>query len=664
MHISILACMLRPVTIAGVVCLVLLMATSGGRLAAQDAQQSELEVAVEVGLGGWFRPGRWMPVRILARSPRHSCTLVTAVSVGCETGETTYAREMTMPAGAQKSFFLHVRPGYEIDELSVRHRAKGDVEWARTDNMPVNPLDANDTLIVCNTAKDIGLPTGKGAAAAKFVVACVAAASMPTNPAGYGAADMVVFVDPSRDSFASPEAADAIVRWMLKGGHVVIVLGPGWQGAVRAPFAQFMPAAPEGLGDGQVSGTVLFGEKVSESSSTPFAVCGLGKVRGTVHASDGGGKPLVVSARAGFGRLTLVAFIPDVAPFLKGQRKELFWKRLVALYPRTDDKGKRDFAPTLSAEIMVDPGSFFPFALIFAVYVALLWPGDYYLSRFFKRPLIAWATSLLWAGMCLGIVIMIVFARSESQNKRRTLGVLTVFDDEEIAYCTMFDSFLSGARGEHTFKADGEDGLIGPLVGGSGDDGYNYNWRQRDQDMAGASYDVYETSEGSALTAPMFRNSVRMFESQSWCDATPFAGLSVKRTEGGSRITLANDTKAVIVNAIVVTADFGVSRIVTDVAPGSSIVLDLMPSMSRSNVRDAYGVIGQVSTFLRVALSTLRTTQSSALAESLAPCEKLEPGEALLLAKISCPVPWLKTTLSAGDDTRVVLLRKIVRLDE
>jgi hypothetical protein len=77
-------------------------------------------------------------------------------------------------------------------------------------------------------------------------VARVTPATLPDTWLGYNALDAMIWSDPRPDQLSGAQA-EALRRWVLEGGHLVVAVDEQWQALAKSPLAPLLPAQPEGV---------------------------------------------------------------------------------------------------------------------------------------------------------------------------------------------------------------------------------------------------------------------------------------------------------------------------------------------------------------------------------------------------------------------------------
>lgn len=220
------------------------LAVAGGLLAAEAppaaAQTPALALTVEAGLDGFARAEGWVPVR--AQITNAGPTVRgTVLSISTHRGvHSTYARPVELPADSRREVLLYVKAPRLVREVLVQLRDEEQV-WV-TATARVRVLPTATPLIVSVSNSPEALPasaTLRGFNGELAAVAFIPPERLPDQTAAWDAADMVVVSNVDTAQFTRAQR-EALVGWVLAGGHLILGGGP----AAREVAAGFEALAP------------------------------------------------------------------------------------------------------------------------------------------------------------------------------------------------------------------------------------------------------------------------------------------------------------------------------------------------------------------------------------------------------------------------------------
>lgn len=341
----------------------------------QQEGTGELQVELEsFGAGNVCRGGEWVGVRlILSDNADHPRDLLVRVGLTDSDGdEPTPQRVVTSNPGVKQPVWLYFRLPFEFQPSDVlvfsvfeavettsaagtAHTAGRLVGGARV--QPQRVLMATESAMAVLSRGGLGLrdyggagqgdPTALPSGGERTEVRLgMSPAGMPDRWMGLAQYDAIVWAGPeSAPSSLSPEQADAVREWVVRGGHLVVVLprvGQQWTDRVANPLFDLLPAVRVVRREEvdlspfknliTTDGLVLLPDEetlhVFEPVEAPGATA---NAHAVVVMNTPDGAPLVVRRLEGLGAVTLVGL--DVTARWFNDRAlpdpELFWHRIL-----------------------------------------------------------------------------------------------------------------------------------------------------------------------------------------------------------------------------------------------------------------------------------------------------------------------------------------------
>jgi hypothetical protein len=169
--------------------------------AAPAAAAADARLRVDAGLGGFARPGRWMPVRVAVENGRGEI----AGELVVEWGDARARRTVTLGSNARRQIDLLLRTPDVREGIVVRLVADGRTE--QRIEMPVRIVRFDEPLVACIGA------TESARANAPACTVTLSADAAPASSRGYDAADDVVVQIDARSLPADRQRA--IDLWRL-----------------------------------------------------------------------------------------------------------------------------------------------------------------------------------------------------------------------------------------------------------------------------------------------------------------------------------------------------------------------------------------------------------------------------------------------------------------
>ncbi len=385
-----------------------------------------------------YKIGRWTAVRVDLKAGPQPFEGTLEVIAPDDTGTpAVFRRPVTLAAGQFATFVGYARPGEGStgsDPITVTVRnARGRVV-DRMDSQSTTGVEAGRVVLAT-----IGPPGGVELLPARvefktennandsgLILAPLAVPEgVPSSWLGYDAADVVVLNtnDPAALDVLQFGRDEALRDWLLRGGHLVVVVGDRWQ-AVRESFlAGLLPALPTGqspLADPSVVESFANSDRPITKDGGPTmqaTALELVPARGGRALDLSSGSPLVARGHYGFGRVTVVGLNVDQKPFADWADRDDFWLRAIDLARTSATTGAAagaiapapvpgafygnaeaaDLGTYLAKSLEQFPGvTPVPFgwvAFFVFLYILLIGPGDYlFLKKVVKRMELTWIT--------------------------------------------------------------------------------------------------------------------------------------------------------------------------------------------------------------------------------------------------------------------------------
>jgi hypothetical protein len=243
-------------------------------------------------------------------------------------------------------------------------------------------------------------------------------ADMPDQWIGYDAVDVVVLATATEeflaqliDDRAAPQRM-ALLEWVRRGGQLVIAVGRNHKQASRLlekiPFLELEIRAPA-----RVKALTSFSAQWCPGTGprVPLQNVNLAQIRpgsNTHVLVSEAGRPVLVQASCGLGRVVLVGFDLDSPPFTVWEGQVDFWRKLQsellstpqqqgANAPRSPGVDAKEIGGEIKRGLetfaQVPVVSFGWVALLLLFYIVLVGPLDYLiLKKVFKRLELTWLT--------------------------------------------------------------------------------------------------------------------------------------------------------------------------------------------------------------------------------------------------------------------------------
>ena len=429
--------------------------------AAQDNFVDVIEMSVEVGFNGYFRPGDWTPV--VVRLKNNGESLIGRVVIRPETSGTVvgnaFSAPLELPSGAEKSTLLNIRARSFPDTIRVELIDDGGAVHAVRDAGLVNlsPQDQLYALVIGPNVTPLNL-SGLGVGGFEAAQAIWAAHDLPEYGLSLESLDMMLLINIDSESLSSRQRR-ALRHWVEGGGHLIIGGGPS---AVisAAGLTDLLPLAPNGSQTADHLRELARFAGDERASLSDRSVIALGQIHeGARVLVEQAGLPLLIRREMGAGLVDYLAADPTLEPLLSWDGLSDLWLKLMATRAPHPAWREGFSKPEWGAEAVANlPGvDLLPplqtLCLFLVAYIMLIGPLNYFILSRLRRN--GWG----WFTIPLVIVCFAVVAWTVGFNLRGTevilsrLSLLESYADSDEAQVNQFVGLLSPRRATYSLVA-------------------------------------------------------------------------------------------------------------------------------------------------------------------------------------------------------------------
>jgi hypothetical protein len=360
-------------------------------------QANPLTLTLRAGFEGYYKDGRWMPVRVSVANDGADVVGSLRVIVPRNDGtDVTYARNVDLPTQSRRELYLYLpMEGYASQIALVLVNAQGK-ELAKA-TARVTQATATDLVygIVAGSPSAFNVlnlldPIGGSAYTAQLELA-----DLPPVDQGWQALDVLILSDVDTGALSSEQRA-ALSSWISNGGRLIVAGGPGWQ-KTAAGLSEILPLRPTGSQTiSDFSGLAAYTAEALEAANGVIATGTLAP-DATTWVSVGEALPLITSRQQGFGQVVYLAADPAFAPLKNWDGLEALFRNLMSA---TLDRpswagGMRNWYSARDA-INALPGLNLPATWqicgFLGLYIVVIGPLNYLVLRVLKRRELAWVT--------------------------------------------------------------------------------------------------------------------------------------------------------------------------------------------------------------------------------------------------------------------------------
>ncbi|MFN2155310.1 MAG: hypothetical protein ACK2UX_08755, partial [Anaerolineae bacterium] len=442
-----------------------------GARAGSDAV-ADLNVVAEAALAGHFKFGEWLPVWVELENAGPDREVEVQVHVAGTWGATTYARPVSLPAGARKRVAVYVLPNNYSRALEVQLVEGGTSLLSRQVAVQAH---LNSDYLVGIIARERGALALVANAELQGVDRAVSAVDLalerlPDRAEGLQSLDCLILNDV--DTFSlSTEQRTALEAWVHQGGHLILGGGSGAARVAAGLPEALLPMRPErvvelqalpGL-EGYVSGQPV-------RVPGPF-VAAAGQVLGGRTLATQEGLALLQERFVGQGRVDASALDLATSPFDAWAGAMPFWGQLLlsgAAYASNlppDMSARQMIAGQMSYALTNLPSLTLPsvrwLALVLGAYVLLVGPTNYLLLRARGKLQWAWLTIPAITALFSGGAFGLGYAMRGTDLILNKVAVV-ILGPDGAAQATTYLGVFSPAQRSYEIEVQGQ-GLLSPL---------------------------------------------------------------------------------------------------------------------------------------------------------------------------------------------------------
>ncbi len=437
-------------------------------------QENPIQLALEAGYGGRFRPGMWLPLLLTIANdgPGVSGALRVRAENNAGLNATTYRTPIDLPRQSRKQVFLYVslQPFARQIQVELVNTSGEVLQTIGSQLYMADPGDLLSAIVTDSPAGSVDL-TGVSIGEGGSFQSNWSAENIPALPDALLGLDVLLFSDVDTGQL-SLEQQRAIKDWVLAGGHLIVTGGPNYR-LTTAGLADLLPV--------EIGGTTTTSEltaladyvgRYDDILREPDVIMTTGEqLASATTLVEVDGEPLLARRHYGEGIVDYLAVDPGLAPIREWRGKRELWQTL-AVTPNQRPGWSEGFRDWDAAERVVQqsPGFDLPSALqmfgMLALYILMIGPVNYLALRITGRRELAWVTI---PALVVVFSILAYFTGFSLRGTRATLNrlsVVQVWPDSDRAQVDGLLGVLSPRR--TTYRLAAPPGLtLRPLVDSS-----------------------------------------------------------------------------------------------------------------------------------------------------------------------------------------------------
>jgi hypothetical protein len=544
----------------------LALAVAGGfaLLLAPRTAAAQTTVTPEVGLGQYYRTGKWLPLRlqltnqggavqaeVRARLPvvregtQEYRLPPRRLQSNANELHTLYLKPSTAYVGQGLTVDLY-RDGQLINTARPSSRMLSDNQWLVYGVGRPESTGALQLLTVGQSPPRQTNPQGRGQGM-PISVAVDEPARLPDRSQGLDAADMVVLAGVSERDFTAAQLR-TLRDYVVSGGTLVVTGGLNYNRFTTPFFQAILPVRVTG------GGTL-------PSRSGSYPVCRFTLKPGSRVERTEQGVPVIAWASKGAGRVVFIAFDPALPPYLESTSTRSVWTGFLRApsrggvlqaavgegafnpYPGTYHSGAAQLAQAPYSIPQLDIPAFYVVALFLLAYVVILVPVNYFVLKARDKKEWAWVTTPAIVGVFSAGAYLIGYGFKGGNTVAVKVGVIEARVGQDAAPFVMYGGVFSPRKAGYDVRlASAAGNAPDPFAGGL------FSEPEQSQATTGLRVSQDEVQQIDDFGVDMW--AMRVLKLEGVADLG--GGFTTSATGSGG--TVRNDTPFTLEDACIVTA--------------------------------------------------------------------------------------------------------------
>lgn len=538
------------------------------------AQSNGLTLSVRPGFEGYYKDGRWMPVRItVANDGVDTRGTLHIEAVRNDGAIVTFSREVQLPTLSRRELFMYIPMEGYISNLNVALVNRQGNELVKQ-NVRVNRADPVDLLygVIATSPSTFNILGDVTPFSGVAYVAQLELADLPPADQGWQALDALIISDVDTGTL-TPEQRTALAAWVANGGRLMVAGGPGWQ-KTSAGLGDLLPLDLSGTQTiGNFNALAAYAGAATPEGSGVAAIGAL--ANDAVVWVNAEGQPLIASRQLGFGQITFLAADPAFEPLKGWDGLEATFRNIMSVSAERPSwsGGMRNWYSARDA-VNALPGlnlpSIWQICGFLALYIIVIGPLNYLVLQRLKRRELAWLTiPVIVVVFSAGTYVTGYQLRGTDSTLHR-LAIVQVWPDSEWARVDAVIGLFSPRRTGYDLEF-AEGFLVRPMPS---DGSFN----------APATNEVIQGDVTRVNDVRVDVGAVQAFVAQGKVAAPRFTSTLTLEFGAATSVlqgSVTNASDLTLKNAVLLAP--GTSQQLGDVAPGATKDVSLYLSGARAN---------------------------------------------------------------------------------
>ncbi|GAB4515805.1 MAG: hypothetical protein OHK0046_19830 [Anaerolineae bacterium] len=485
-----------------------------------------LTMTVDAGYDGWFRPNQWLPLRIELENrgdPINGFVVVRPETSGSALAN-TFSTPVELSTNSSQSLFLYMTARDNASVVRVE-LLNADRQVVTSREVNLRDMFSRDRLyvVVTQAATNIVDLSEISVGGYEAFQANWNTDNLPDRPGALDSVDAMLFTNVDTGSLSTAQQT-ALRQWVLRGGHLLVTGGAGWQ-ATAAGLDALLPLTPQSSTTVDHLGNLpeLAGDY--DTSLTGDTIVTEGDLREDVRvlATTPDSTPLIMRRQYGNGVVDYLAVDPATQPLRDWEGLTELWFTLLSSRDARPawTYGFSDWERAVSAVEILPGVDLLPAVLglitFLVAYIALIGPLNYLILSRLNRREYAWVTIPILIVIFSVLAYSVGFEVRGNQTTLSRLSVVQTWPESDEARVDQLIGLLAPRRDDYTISMT-DDRLLRPVSRTLVDPGALVGNAQ-------ASTDIQQSTRFEAVEFPVDASFIASFNTTGITTRPDIGGL-------------------------------------------------------------------------------------------------------------------------------------------
>lgn len=545
-----------------------------------------IQVSAVAGFDGYVRAGAWLPITVTLENSGPDVDVRVEAAMPLSFGEPqAYSSRVSMPNQSRKLVTLYVpMRNYSTYVNVVVYEGSRLLAETRANIQQIEATDLMYGVLAGSPSAFYPLRSMAPLTGSAYL-AELTVEQLPPITTAWRTLDVLVVSNVDTGQLSAAQV-QALTGWVLQGGRLVVATGPDWQKTISG-LSALLPATVSGT-DTLTNADAITAAYAGSAVEGDLPIAVLQPAADSEVMLVDGNQPLIVSKNMGYGRVTMLAFDPALAPLNGYAEIDRLYQPLLSM---VNDRPSWSTAPRnwYNAEqaVITIPGIGLPawwmICAFMVVYIIVVGPLNWMVLRVIKRRGLAWVTIPVLVMLFTAGAYVIGANQRGNRPVVHQLAVVEAWEGQPVALVNGLAGLFSPQRTRYDLAMPGS-----VLAGSFPEDGYYGNAGT----LAGSGATLLQGGETRIEDLRLDVAEVRTFAYDSQIDAPVFESALTMTVSNQTAVlagTVTNNSDLTLRDAVLLTP--GGYQALGDFAPGAVVNVSLGLGSSRATPVSSSGVV-------------------------------------------------------------------------